>query len=185
VIVKQHETARILLLLSLVLILNGCAYQHSTIPPAPTEISAVSVEIKPEMPVSTPYGTDLEMPDSTGSEPRFYPHKVRWPEETLSHIAKWYTGAIKNWKVIAKANFELDPKKIGIGDTISIPEDLLITRKPIPHSFVRKVHRKIAASISSSNKTSKPAELPKLFGPIETQSSPIESNAAKLFGPIE
>jgi hypothetical protein len=48
--------------------------------------------------------------------------KVHWSEEALSHIAKWYTGTLKNWKAIAKINPELDPKKIDIGDTISIPK---------------------------------------------------------------
>jgi hypothetical protein len=110
---------------------------------------------------------------------------VRWREETLSHIAKWYTGTIKNWKVIAKANSELDPKKIDTGDTILIPEDLLTARAPMPHSFLGSAIRKKDNSLSSSNKSSIPSKSPKLFGPIETRPLSIEPDPAKLFGPIE
>jgi hypothetical protein len=158
------------------------------------------VEIKSETPIGVPNTPVLEIPTP---EPRFYIHKVRWTEETLSHIAKWYTGTIKNWEAIAKVNPELDPKKIDIGDAISIPEDLLTSRKPMPHSFVRPTVLKKRTSLSSLKKTSTPSESPKLFepigsepptieiyspelfGPVETEQPSIEPDAAKLFGPIE
>ncbi|MGA7143483.1 MAG: hypothetical protein WBY47_03180 [Desulfobacterales bacterium] len=195
---RQYRIAKGILPLTLLCILIACTYPQPPLQPAPEE-PPPPVEIKPETPVAVP-APALEIPTP---EPRFYIHKVRWTEETLSHIAKWYTGAVKNWKAIAKVNPELDPKKIDIGDTISIPEDLLTTRKPMPHSFVRPTVLKKRTSLSSPKKTSKPLELPKLFepidsepptikndspelfGPIETEQSPIEPDAAKLFGPIE
>jgi len=173
-----------LLVLSFIWILNCCAYQHPPLQPAP-EVPPSSVEIKPETPVAVPDTPAIEVPSPAEPEPRFYLHEVRWPEETLSHIAKWYTGTVKNWKAIAKANPKLDIKKIDIGDTISIPEDLLTSRKPMPHSFVRSAARKKSNSLSSSNKTSTPFESPKLFEPIESEPSIIETDAAKLFGPVE
>lgn len=182
--VEQRKTARILLVLSFIWILNCCAYQHPPLQPAP-EVPPSPVEIKPETPVAVPDTPAIEVPSPAEPEPRFYLHEVRWPEETLSHIAKWYTGTVKNWKAIAKANPELDIKKIDIGDTISIPEDLLTSRKPMPHSFVRSAARKKSTSLSSSNKTSTPFESPKLFEPIESEPSIIETDAAKLFGPVE
>lgn len=182
--VEQRKTARILLVLSFIWILNCCAYQHPPLQPAP-EVPPSPVEIKPETPVAVPDTPAIEVPSPAEPEPRFYLHEVRWPEETLSHIAKWYTGTVKNWKAIAKANPELDIKKIDIGDTISIPEDLLTSRKPMPHSFVRSVGRKKSTPLSSSNKTSTPFESPKLFEPIESEPSIIETDAAKLFGPVE
>ena len=182
--VEQRKTARVLLVLSFIWILNCCAYQHPPLQPAP-EVPPAPVEIKPETPVAVPDTPALEIPTPAESEPRFYLHKVRWPEETLSHIAKWYTGTVKNWKAIAKANPELDPKKIDTGDTISIPEDLLTSRKPMPLSFMRASVRKKGTPLSSSNKTLIKSEPPKLFGPIETQQSSIKPDAAKLFGPIE
>ena len=181
---EQRKTARVLLVLSFIWILNCCAYQHPPLQPAP-EVPPAPVEIKPETPVGVPDTPALEILTSATSESRFYLHKVRWPEETLSHIAKWYTGTVKNWKAIAKANPELDPKKIDTGDTISIPEDLLTSRKPMPLSFMRASVRKKGIPSSSSNKTSIKSESPKLFRPIESEPSIIETDAAKLFGPIE
>lgn len=182
--VEQRKTARVLLVLSFIWILNCCAYQHPPLQPAP-DVPPAPVEIKPETPVAVPDTPALEIPTPAEPEPRFYLHKVRWPEETLSHIAKWYTGTVKNWKAIAKANPELDPKKIDTGDTISIPEDLLTSRKPMPLSFMRASVRKKGIPSSSSNKTSIKSESPKLFRPIESEPSIIETDAAKLFGPIE
>lgn len=176
--------SRVLLVLSFIWIFIGCAYQQSSLQPAPEE-PPPPVEVKPKTAVVASKPPALEMPTPATSEPRFYLHKVRWPEETLSHIAKWYTGTVQNWKTIAKANPELDPKKIDIGDTISIPEDLLTSRKPMPHSFVRpSVHKKVTP-LSSSKKKSTQSESPKLFGPIESESSIIKTDSAKLFGPVE
>jgi len=190
---RQHRIAKGLLALILIYIFAGCAYQQPPLQPAPEE-PPPAVEIKPETPISepvtpesetamvTPKPSDLEIPTP---EPRFYLHKIRWPEETLSHIAKWYTGTVKNWIAIAKANPGLDPKKIDVGDTISIPEDLLTSRKLMPHSFVSaSVHKKVT-SLSPSKKTSTQSESPKLFEPIESEPSTIETDSTKLFGPVE
>jgi hypothetical protein len=181
---RQHRIAKGMLALILIYIFTGCAYQQPPLQPAPEE-SPPAVEIKPETPISepvTPKPSDLEIPTP---EPRFYLHKVRWPEETLSHIAKWYTGTVKNWKVIAKANPELDPKKIDVGDTISIPEELLTSHKPMPYSFVQLAVRKKNTPRSSSNETATQPESPKLFGPIVSKTSKTETDSAKLFGPDE
>jgi LysM repeat protein len=130
------------------------------------------------MPVEPKFETDTP-------EPRFYLHKVCWPEETLSHIAKWYTGTVKNWNAIAKANPELDPKKIDIGDTISIPEDLMTSHKPMPHSFVQPAVHKNSTPRSLSNKKATPSESSKLFGPIVSKPSKTKTDSVKLFGPVE
>jgi len=66
----------------------------------------------------------------------YYVHKVRWEGETLSLIAKWYTGSQKNWKVLAKDNPWLEPNDISTGHKIFIPRNLLKTKKPMPHDFV-------------------------------------------------
>ena len=196
---KQHRIAKGILTITLIWVFSGCAYQQPSLKPAPEEPPS-AVEIKSETPVAVPDKPALTIPTL---EPRFYIHKVRWKEETLSHIAKWYTGAVKNWKAISKSNPELNPKQIHIGDTISIPEDLLTTRKKMPHSFVRPTVPKERTLLSVPKNTSAPLELPKLFepidsepptieidspelfGPVETKQSSIEPDAAKLFGPIE
>jgi len=147
-------------------------------PPPPVGIRLEAPVLEPVTPVEPK--TETEIP-----EPRFYVHKVRWTEETLSHIAKWYTGSMKNWKTIAKANPGLDPTKIDVGDTISIPEELLTSRNPMPHSFVQPAVHKKSTPLSPPQKTSTQPQSPKLYGPIESEPSPIETNSVKLFGPIE
>lgn len=66
----------------------------------------------------------------------YYVHKVRWEGETLSLIAKWYTGSQKNWRVLAKDNPWLEPDKLSTGHKIFIPRNLLKTKKPMPRDFV-------------------------------------------------
>lgn len=199
VFVEQRKTARVLLVLSLIWVFGGCANQNPPLRPAPEE-PPLSEEIKAEPLVSEPLMPEgpkseaavvpdtlpfLEVPEIKTPKPLFYIHKVRWPEETLSHIAKWHTGTVKNWIAIAKANPGLDPKKIDIGDTISIPVDLMTSPKPMPHSFVRAKDRKKSTPLSSSKKISTPSESSKLFDPIESKPSRVKTDSAKLFGPIE
>lgn len=181
---KQHRISKTILALTLIWLFNGCAYQRPPIQPVHEE-PPPPVEIKPEAPVLEPIIPVEPKVETDTQEPRFYLHKVRWPEETLSHIAKWYTGTVKNWKTIAKTNPELDPRKIGVGDTISIPENLVTSRKPMPHSFVHASENKKSVPLSSSKKTSTPSESPKLFGPEESKPSAMETDSAKLFGPLE
>jgi len=74
------------------------------------------------------------------SKPRkgtaYFIHEVKWNGESLSIIAKWYTGSVENWKVLANINPGIDPGRIHIGQEVRIPEDLLNTRKSMPESFV-------------------------------------------------
>lgn len=188
----------------------GCAYHHLPHQPA-VEETPLPIVTKSEVAVSeqkAPAGPEpeadavvpkiyaLEIPSQIPSTSGFYSHKVRWPNETLYLIAKWYTGNARNWKAIATANPKLDPKKITIGDRIAIPEELLITRSPLPSSFGRSLVRKKVKPPVPPDKKSIPAEPPKLFGPIEsdkaaslsptgTKSSSRKSSTVKLFGPVE
>ncbi|MEW6670767.1 MAG: hypothetical protein AB1427_03640 [Thermodesulfobacteriota bacterium] len=66
----------------------------------------------------------------------YYVHQVKWEGETLSVLAKWYTGNLDNWKAIAQINPAIDPNKIVIGNDIRIPASLLTTREPMPKSFL-------------------------------------------------
>jgi hypothetical protein len=65
-------------------------------------------------------------------------HKVRWPGETLSVIAKWYTGDFDNWKALIKANPKLNPNRMLIGTKILIPKKLVKNREPMPQEFLGK-----------------------------------------------
>ena len=68
----------------------------------------------------------------------FYKHTVRWPGETLSLIASWYTGSPKNWRKLAAVNPRLNPNRIKSGDVVSIPPSLLKTRVPLPQKVAAK-----------------------------------------------
>lgn len=67
-----------------------------------------------------------------------YRHTVRWPGESMSLIARWYTGSSKNWRKLAKANPRLNPDRIKKGDVISIPPALLKTREPMPEKVAAR-----------------------------------------------
>ncbi len=68
----------------------------------------------------------------------YYKHTVRWPGESLSLIASWYTGSSKNWQKLAKANPGLNPNRIKGGHVILIPSSLLKTRAPLPQKVAAK-----------------------------------------------
>jgi hypothetical protein len=88
-------------------------------------------------------------------------HRVKWSGESLSIIAKWYTGEFNNWKTLADFNPKVKPDRIWVGQEILVPEGLLKTREPMPESFVGQFARK-------SKKKKSPHK---------------EDNALPLFGP--
>jgi hypothetical protein len=65
-------------------------------------------------------------------------HSVRWSGESMSLIAKWYTGAFKNWRKLAQANPRLNPNRIKIGNVIVIPPALLKTKEPLPQKVAAR-----------------------------------------------
>jgi hypothetical protein len=67
-----------------------------------------------------------------------YRHTVRWPGESMSLIARWYTGASKNWRKLAKANPHINPNRIKTGNVILIPTKMLRTREPLPQKLAAR-----------------------------------------------
>lgn len=88
-------------------------------------------------------------------------HTVQWKGESLSIIAKWYTGNVRNWKALAEYNPLNNPHHIRIGNRFFIPEDLLITRDPLPKAFVDSHQHQ------QKPETKGDEALPELFGPKE------------------
>ncbi len=68
----------------------------------------------------------------------YFVHQVKWRGETLSLIAKWYTGHHGNWKALAQANPGLNPNRIAIGNRIYIPPEMMKTKKHLPRKVVAK-----------------------------------------------
>ena len=77
-------------------------------------------------------------------------HRVRWQGETMSIIAKWYTGKAGNWKKLANRNATLDPQRLKEGYRVLIPRRLLITTADMPENFVRTFYRQ--PSLSTAEK---------------------------------
>jgi LysM repeat protein len=98
---------------------------------------------------------------SKRTKPSYYIHEVRWPGETLSIIAKWYTGNMENWHHLAKANPHLDPYRIRIGTKIRIPPKSLHTQKPMPREF-----------LAATEKRQKPSSVPPTKARTRTQPKP-------------
>ena len=84
--------------------------------------------------------TRKPLPKNFSGEDRqnYYEHTVRWPGESLSLIASWYTGSFQNWRKLAAANPRLDPNRIKKGDVIYIPPSLLKTRVRLPQKVAAK-----------------------------------------------
>lgn len=68
----------------------------------------------------------------------YYKHTVRWPGESLSLIASWYTGSSKKWRQLVKSNPRLNPNQIKGGNVVMIPKYLMKTRVPLPQKVAAK-----------------------------------------------
>jgi LysM repeat protein len=114
-------------------------------------------------------------------KPAYFYHRVKYSGETLSIIAKWYTGDVENWQALTKANPKLNPNRINVGDKIRIPRKLLNTRRPMTRSFVvastKKKQQKTPSTTPSQAKTAKKEESP------PPESPPKEPEVMELFGP--
>jgi len=104
-------------------------------------------------------------------------HYVRWKGETLSIIAKWYTGETDNWKALAALNPEINPHLLHMNIKIHIPYELIKNRKSMPKKFLIQFYTKKSTGNSTkdiindnieSNNSTEPEEndndIP-LFGP--------------------
>jgi hypothetical protein len=126
-------------------------------------------ELWKEQPASVPPETGAPAPQAPGvkgappKQPAYFIYTVTWPNESLSIIAAWYTGAIDNWKVLAQVNPELDPNRINIGDKIRIPEELMKTHKPPTQEFVESLVPKPKKAPPAKEKPPEPEF--KLYGP--------------------
>ena len=70
--------------------------------------------------------------------PDHFEHTVRWRGESLSLIAKWYTGRLENWKALARANPNLNPNRIIVGNLIAIPQEMMKTKELLPRKVAAK-----------------------------------------------
>ena len=160
----------------------GCAAKKADLPPpAPppvqqTPTTAPSPSVPGRSPATqggvpggwTPSGSHTgKSPADLRSGPMLV-HKVRYPGESVSIIAGWYTGDIENWKVLAEVNPGVNPNVIHEGMKINIPESMLKTREPMSKEYVDGFYPKSRSRSkgTGSHQSPKPAdEETPLFGP--------------------
>ncbi|MBW2109328.1 MAG: LysM peptidoglycan-binding domain-containing protein [Deltaproteobacteria bacterium] len=150
--------------LTAVLVLAGCADTSKTVAP-PVEHPSVSTA--PAVPTKAARTAGQEPAPEIIPRPAPLVHTVTWRGETLSIIAKWYTGKFANWTLLAKANPDLHPNRIHHGDHVVIPAEILKTRTPLPKNFLarlRSTSRKKAVSPRPKSRPAPEEPLP-LFGP--------------------
>jgi hypothetical protein len=66
----------------------------------------------------------------------YFVHTVKWQGESLSTIAAWYTGTVRNGRALADVNPQLaHSNRIAVGTKVRIPEKMLRTREAMPQGF--------------------------------------------------
>jgi len=114
----------------------------------------------------TTQGMTKPGPAAVQGPEQYFVHQVKWPNESLSIIAKWYTGSLMNWKALAKANPDMKPTVVHKGDRIRIPVNMLKTRDPMPEEFVDELIQNLKKKSSVQGaQEEKQEEEPALFGP--------------------
>lgn len=113
-------------------------------------------------------------------KPNYFYHRVRYAGETLSIIAKWYTGDGENWRALSKANPKLNPNRIRVGSKIRIPAKLLNTRKPLPRSYVVLATPPPKPATSTSAKVETVEKQPE---PTPTSQTYPDTEGMEIFGP--
>jgi len=162
----------------------GCAAKKADLPPPPPP------HAQPQPPGAFPTpSVPGQSPAYRGGAPGGYPppgkdvgrpqvdlrsgpmlvHKVRFPGESVSIIAGWYTGEIDNWKILAEVNPNLNPNVISEGMKINVPESMLKTREPMPREYVDSFYPKARSKPKGSGSRGQPPppadEETPLFGP--------------------
>jgi len=143
--------------LALSFVLISCAAKEAAQPPAE---APPSEQTRPEA------ATEQAVPT-------YFVHTVTMQGESLSIIAKWYTGDLKNWGILAQHNPTINPNRIFKGNQIQIPRDLMVREDAMTQSFVDEsqphAKRKTATGKQGEKSDSKqPAATPEgvpLFGP--------------------
>jgi len=160
----------------------GCAAKKADIPSPPPQVqpqppgSVPAPSIPGRSPATRggapggrPPGRDVGKPPADLQSGPMLVHRVRFPGESVSIIAGWYTGEIDNWKVLAEVNPNINPNVINEGMKINIPESMLKTREPMTKEYVDSFYPKARPKPKGTGTRGQPStpadEEPLLFGP--------------------
>ena len=70
-----------------------------------------------------------------------YLHEVRWPEESLTVIARWYTGSEEKAPVLFSITPNLRAGNLRKGDVIFVPKELSRRTDPMTRKYARRYGR--------------------------------------------
>lgn len=149
-------------LISLFLLCSSCIFDIPRPEPVtdPVDMQVEkTVEADPETPESAPLIE--EAPEAIND---IY-HYVQWNGETLSIIARWYTGELKNWKALAIENPEINPHILHMNTKIRIPSELIINRNPMPKEFIDQFTKKKKKPVPVDAEPLENDDDMQLFGP--------------------
>ncbi|MCP4342497.1 MAG: LysM peptidoglycan-binding domain-containing protein [Desulfobulbaceae bacterium] len=153
----------------------GCVSKNST-QQAKTEVEA---------PIEYP-GAIYEQGDEA-SPAGYYIHTVKLPDESISIIAKWFTGDLMNWEVLAKHNPTINPNRIFLGNKIRIPRDIMTRHTPMTPEFIEasqpQTRRKKPESPAQATKQQIKAEPEPASPTVQATPEPVVEDEPLLFGP--
>jgi hypothetical protein len=156
----------------------GCASKPPTV-----ELETVAepppAEQLPQYPGAVYEAGDEIYPDG------YYIHTVTLPDESISIIAKWFTGDLLNWELLAKCNPEINPNRIFLGDKIRVPRILMTRQDPMTAEFVIESQPKPKRKKTARPSPEKPApdKTDTIAPAAESPAQPVEETEPVLFGP--
>jgi len=159
------------LVLAGVLAAWGCASIKPEVSPPVDGPAPAAVPAAPAASPSPAASAPAALDTAVVRQRRFALHAVRWPEENLALIARWYTGKADHWKAIAQATPNLRGRALAPGDLVFIPEELIRRREALPRSFV--LPKRPAAKPAATP----PARVPSAPAPSLPDPEPLESQA--------
>ena len=106
-------------------------------------------------------------------EQAFFMHRVKSNSETLKSIAKWYTGDEKNISKLISATPGLADGKIKAGESILIPEELVVTHEVMPKNNRTNVTQKVVSRAKNSNNQDSQSTSIKEFSPNAPQPAAV------------
>lgn len=159
--------------------ISGLGKISGSNPDAVTQARAVKQEtgrLSPESP-----GGGARTAARAAVSPGSITHRVQWHGETLSIIALWYTGDLDNWEALAAANPTINPHLLYLKTLLTIPGDLVRTRKPMPREFLGQFMKKEESRETGSGVDAEPEPSPQ--DPPPPAAVPTDDDAIILFGP--
>ncbi len=116
---------------------------------------------------------------SQNSEDQFLKHIVAADGETLSAIALWYTGEVKNWRSVYVKAQSGKLTQLRSGDSVLIPRSLVIRPGPVPFRLFRRTQAKSTSRRASRSNAGlgKGASAPQVDASVEEEAAAEERDA--------